>query len=1624
MGTRPRQARAPPPPAPPSLVCLLACLLACLPALPAGAHHTPTDPLVTPTWDDWSSRAVYQVLTDRFAAPGRGAGTAPCADLSNYCGGSWAGILERLDYIQGLNLNAIWSSPVSLNSYGGYHGYWPTDLTGLNTYFGSQEDLADLLHTLAERGLFNILDVIFNHVGYGSDVHTPVFRPFGSPEHFNGCEGCGPNCEIPAQNATLEQQWDCRVSGLPDLNQSHPYVRQQLAGWVRSMQAQYSIHLLRMDAAGHVRPDFWPWFANQTSLPIWLEVFGDSNLTAEYERARGGATYSYLSMPLYGAAMACFANRDPYTFAPITPDCRMLSATRRQLHAMGADTRRMGAFCESHDQDRFLWRRNDMPAFRNALAHTLLREAIPVIYYGAEQGMDGWMTGGGNRAPLWEHGGYSVFHPLYTFIRTLAWYRWWMRLGVEPFQEVFVDSHSYVFSRGGKVLVVLTAGNYTPEDPRPPAYLLSGLQQFAGTSLCDALHSGYCVTVGPNGSAAVEPSPVNEPLVLVPEDWVRPPEFFTLLPARPVLWQRGLTITFATCAAAVLAFLLGLYGLHCWRARRFAPRADLLAAGRGQAGPGTPAASDRGHQRGASSSGSALQVARSTDLRLSLTGLALGEFPRSGAGEGASTSGEPPPLRSARVLEYLEVLKSRRPSTCLLHGLVDSLKADPGLVMHVCLEYAVPHLGLTSELMYGGLGKVVETFIRCATRPMIVCAPMYRPFFSEDGRPRHFANTAPIMTVPAVVNGSKHLVDVFITAGPTNGASPPVFFLLLSAGVFRRRNRSTIYQHASEEELAFFSVFNQAVAHVAESLGVASLQFHDYHGALSLMYLPPRPHLRAMLVAHNADYNGTWHLGSAEREAWVYSMLNIPLTPHTRSLCEHAGRFNMLRPLIEHMRLWQQGLGVVAVSPRYALRCWDKFSVMWALPRGAVGGILNGLEAESGERPAEGAELACFFGRKASAKIAFQLAKGLQVGEHHRMLVFLGRITHQKGCDIIALAAADILRACPTAQIVMAGPVGDEYGERARVLLDKVAAEFPGSVWNGAGQYIAGEDKDQLCMAADFFLCPSRFEPCGLADIEFGWLGAVQIGHNTGGLGKMPGFYYTAELDCTEDQALRLAGAALKALSAPRKEIRRLAEQALQAEFPPSRMVRQYERQWGRLHALPKAPLHREGVALGPAEKSFYSETWLDDNVPYSAAEAPQWQARRAQQEHLGWARNLLLIVMQARCALGAVMHLPSVLSLLWWSDCLKAGSIQYQATPSFGSIAASPTAIYFYTYAGSALLFQALGVLLCPLRYIQLAACFNVISVLLMLWALWAPQAAEVFYLLNASTAASWGPMAAFIFLDMPRVSVSQHGPAVMGVSDTLQRAMGVVAVMALIRSQGSADFFAFQAVGIVLLVLAIWFALWLLRPAALSPHFRHCRLRLRGAAPLLARARRAWAAATAITSLDSFASGFLLSTIYKLKFEDDTQWYMLAYALALVAASAALGVLLMSRLGRRLGLRLMYGLAALPGVVLLQSILVMYCGVAGLYIAATVVGALHVRTSMVGLLCLHTLPTRETFTLVKTLQVVLGSLVIVLGLAAGACTDSLGQIWAAACCYEAARMALAAALVWLHRRENIAKP
>lgn len=108
--------------------------------------------------DAWRTRSIYQVMIDRFARTD-GSTTFPCNVTDRiYCGGTWKGLQNNLDYIHGMGFDAIWISPISQNIQGmtgdgeGYTGYWVTDMTALNSHFGTSEDLIALSKEVHSRG--------------------------------------------------------------------------------------------------------------------------------------------------------------------------------------------------------------------------------------------------------------------------------------------------------------------------------------------------------------------------------------------------------------------------------------------------------------------------------------------------------------------------------------------------------------------------------------------------------------------------------------------------------------------------------------------------------------------------------------------------------------------------------------------------------------------------------------------------------------------------------------------------------------------------------------------------------------------------------------------------------------------------------------------------------------------------------------------------------------------------------------------------------------------------------------------------------------------------------------------------------------------------------------------------------------------------------------------------------------------------------------------------------------------------------------------------------------------------------------------------------------------------------
>ena len=126
---------------------------------------------------------VYFVLPDRFANgdPRNDRGGMKGDRLRTgydptsrafYHGGDLKGLLNRLDYIQGLGATAIWLGPVFKNKpvqgakgqeSAGYHGYWITDFTTVDPHFGSDADFKALVDAAHARGIKVYMDIIVNH---------------------------------------------------------------------------------------------------------------------------------------------------------------------------------------------------------------------------------------------------------------------------------------------------------------------------------------------------------------------------------------------------------------------------------------------------------------------------------------------------------------------------------------------------------------------------------------------------------------------------------------------------------------------------------------------------------------------------------------------------------------------------------------------------------------------------------------------------------------------------------------------------------------------------------------------------------------------------------------------------------------------------------------------------------------------------------------------------------------------------------------------------------------------------------------------------------------------------------------------------------------------------------------------------------------------------------------------------------------------------------------------------------------------------------------------------------------------------------------------------------------------
>ncbi len=317
----------------------------------------------------WAAEArFYHVFVDRFA-PAPGAEFASPETLSDFFGGTLAGVTAHLDYIAELGCNTLWLSPIFPSPT--HHGYDVTDYQDIEPRLGTLEDLRALLAAAHAREMRIVLDIAFNHC---SDQH-PLFQqaladpdsPYRDWFHFDMQYSDGYRSYF-------------GVPTMPEWNLAHAEVRAYLIAAAR-FWLQQGVDGFRLDYADGPGPAFWTEFGaacRAVNPDVWLygEIVQPPDVLAPYQGRLDG-TLDFLWAQQVRRAVA-YGNMD----------ARALAAFWEQHgHTRAADYL-CPVFLDNHDMDRFLLAAdNDPRRVYLGLLLLYLWPHPPVLYYGTEIGL-------------------------------------------------------------------------------------------------------------------------------------------------------------------------------------------------------------------------------------------------------------------------------------------------------------------------------------------------------------------------------------------------------------------------------------------------------------------------------------------------------------------------------------------------------------------------------------------------------------------------------------------------------------------------------------------------------------------------------------------------------------------------------------------------------------------------------------------------------------------------------------------------------------------------------------------------------------------------------------------------------------------------------------------------------------------------------------------------------------------------------------------------------------------------------------------------------------------------------------------------------------------------------------
>lgn len=300
------------------------------------------------------------------------------------------------------------------------------------------------------------------------------------------------------------------------------------------------------------------------------------------------------------------------------------------------------------------------------------------------------------------------------------------------------------------------------------------------------------------------------------------------------------------------------------------------------------------------------------------------------------------------------------------------------------------------------------------------------------------------------------------------------------------------------ERFAFFSkAITESLQHLPAGFECDILHCNDWQTALAPVFLrefyqglPLYDRVKTVFSIHNVAFQGQFSDTVMED---ILGVAHIPAAA-SQLRCDACSVNYMLGAL-------RYADAITTVSPTYANEIQtpefgEGLDGVLRERSYALQGILNGIDV-AGFDPATDKRIAANYtvedrSGKAVCKAKLQEELGLEVRDDRPLMVMVTRLTRQKGLDLVMYALDRILAG--GVQVAVLGTGDRDYEDGLRYFQDK----YPGTM--AARIEFDPALSQRMYAAADMFLMPSKFEPCGLSQIIAMRYGTLPIVRETGGL--------------------------------------------------------------------------------------------------------------------------------------------------------------------------------------------------------------------------------------------------------------------------------------------------------------------------------------------------------------------------------------------------------------------------------------------------------------------------------------------------------------------------------------------